>query len=144
MIPFAFCVLCRRRTLYFVYFIVYNSVWQDFAMKKCISHWDKSLKLERKQCNSFCWYIRSSGPQRFFIGSTEFSGVLGSSERSSSTKWILILCLIGMTQLCRRRTLSADLFNIFPFCVLCAQLCRRTRVRRHRVPSPLSYKFLHF
>ena len=53
MIPFAFCVLCRRRTLYFVYFIVYNSVWQDFAMKKCISHWDKSLKLERKQCNSF-------------------------------------------------------------------------------------------
>ena len=26
MIPFAFCVLCRRRTLYFVYFIVYNSV----------------------------------------------------------------------------------------------------------------------
>ena len=26
MIPFAFCVLCRQRTLYFVYFIVYNSV----------------------------------------------------------------------------------------------------------------------
>ena len=34
-----------------------------------------------------------------------------------------------------RRTRSADLIIIFPFCVLCPQLRRRTQVHRHQVPN---------
>ena len=88
-------------------------------------------------------YIGSAGPQvlKGFasgpLSSREFSGP-PRGPQAQNQFWFCVW--LGQTQLRRRQTRSADLFIIFPFCILCPQLCWRTWVLRQRVP-PQAQKF---